>query len=191
MSGQYDGEEIVSWNVSGTWLLDFNSGIDNRVFRNLIQDEEGKVTGEFYYLSGENWLKGGTLVGNVVGDVLTLHYDRAPDFDYTGDFIATITTTGLTGGIFTDSHNNNLIWTAMGVEPAIYNTCSWNYFVKIVAAPSDAKLEGGYWKSSDGEEIGPAIWGEFAIIQEVSNDTCTGDHGLLYKSLVRAGLGNW
>lgn len=69
--------------------------------------------------------------------------------------------------------------------------CQWNYFVKIVAAPADAYPEGDTWYTSEGEEIGPVIWGEFAIIQEVSNDSCTGDHGLLYKSPVRAGLGNW
>jgi len=67
----------------------------------------------------------------------------------------------------------------------------WNYFVKIVAAPEDAEQKNGIWYSADGVEIGPSIWGEFAIIQEVSNDSGTGDHGLLYKSLLRSGLGNW
>jgi len=70
-------------------------------------------------------------------------------------------------------------------------TCRWNYFVKIVAAPADAVASGGYWYAADGTEIGPAIWGEFAIVQEVSNDTCTGEHGLLYKSPFGPGFGHF
>ena len=66
----------------------------------------------------------------------------------------------------------------------------WTYFVKIVAVPANADLIAGIWYA-DGTEIGPDIWGEFAIIQEVYNDPLTGDHGLYYKSPVRAGLGNW
>src|SRR3989338_1117557 len=45
--------------------------------------------------------------------------------------------------------------------------CNWNYFVKIVAAPADATKVGGVWYAADGTEIGPVIWGEFAIIQQV------------------------
>jgi hypothetical protein len=69
--------------------------------------------------------------------------------------------------------------------------CTWNDFVKIVAAPTDAKLINGTWFTAGGSEIGAAIWGEFAIIQEVYNDSCAGDHGVLYHSPTRAGLGNW
>jgi hypothetical protein len=67
--------------------------------------------------------------------------------------------------------------------------CKWNYFVKIVAAPADGYAENSIWYSADGEEIGPAIWGEFATIQEVSNDPCAGMHGLLYISPMGGGLG--
>lgn len=67
----------------------------------------------------------------------------------------------------------------------------WSYFVKIVAAPADATLEGGTWFAADGSEIGPEIWEEFAIIQEVYNDTGTGDHGVLYLSPYSAGLGRF
>ena len=69
--------------------------------------------------------------------------------------------------------------------------CKWNYFVKIVAAPVDAYVNGGMWYSADGIEIGEVIWGAFAIIQQVENDPCAGLHGLQYLSPVRAGLGNW
>lgn len=70
-------------------------------------------------------------------------------------------------------------------------TCNWTYFVKIVAAPADATLAGGIWYNARGVEIGPAIWGEFAVIQEVYNDPCEGFHGLQYLSPDHAGLGNW
>jgi len=67
----------------------------------------------------------------------------------------------------------------------------WNYFVKIVAAPADAYAEGGFWYTADGMEIGPAIWGAFAVIQEVLNDPGLGEHGLYYKSPVGPGFGKW
>ncbi len=69
--------------------------------------------------------------------------------------------------------------------------CRWTYFVKIVAAPDDAIADGGVWYGADDTEIGPVIWGSFAVIQEVSNDACTGENGLQYLSPTRPGLGNW
>jgi len=76
-------------------------------------------------------------------------------------------------------------------EDADGNDCNWNYFVKIVAAPDDATTDGGVWYNADGTEIGPVIWGAFAIIQQVENDPCAGIHGLQYVSPDRAGLGGW
>ncbi|NQV34283.1 MAG: hypothetical protein HQ515_16435 [Phycisphaeraceae bacterium] len=67
---------------------------------------------------------------------------------------------------------------------------TWNYFVKIVAPPADASVEGGVWYTADGKEIGPVLWGDFAVTQEVYNDTGTGDHGLLFKA-VCPGLGKY
>jgi hypothetical protein len=69
--------------------------------------------------------------------------------------------------------------------------CKWEYFVKIVAAPADATLDGGVWYGADGIEIGSEIWGEFAITEEVNNDPCAGLHGAAYISPTRPGLGNW
>ncbi len=68
-------------------------------------------------------------------------------------------------------------------------TCTWEYFVKIVAAPANATKSGGIWFAVDGTEIGPVIWGEFAIIQEVYNDPCGGYHGLLYNAPAPTGFG--
>jgi hypothetical protein len=69
-------------------------------------------------------------------------------------------------------------------------TCRWTYFVKIVAAPADATLANGVWSDGSGDEIGPAIWGDFAVVQEVINDPCAGQNGLAYKG-IRPALGNW
>jgi len=76
-------------------------------------------------------------------------------------------------------------------EGADGKTCNWNYFVKIVAAPADAYDDGGIWYAADGTEIGAVIWGDFAVIQEVYNDPCAGDHGVLYVSPDHAGFGGW
>jgi len=78
--------------------------------------------------------------------------------------------------------------------------CYWDYFVKIVAAPEDANkipenADGdkilGTWFTADKTEIGPVIWGAFAIIQEVENDPCADIHGLQYLSPAGPGLGKW
>ena len=70
-------------------------------------------------------------------------------------------------------------------------TYKWNYFVKIVAAPADANSVGGVWYASDGTEIGPAIWGAFAIIQQVYNDQESGEHGIEYVSPAGPGFGKF
>jgi hypothetical protein len=71
------------------------------------------------------------------------------------------------------------------------NLCRWKYFVKIVAVPSDAKINNGIWYTADGEKIGAEIWGAFAIIQEVLNDPCAGNHGVQFVSPVGPGLGKF
>jgi hypothetical protein len=70
-------------------------------------------------------------------------------------------------------------------------TFNWNYFVKIVAVPSDAVLLGGFWFTPDGVEIGQEIWGDFAILLDVYNDQGPGDHGVLYHSPAGPGLGKF
>ena len=69
--------------------------------------------------------------------------------------------------------------------------CKWTWFVKIVAAPADAYVDGGLWYTADGTEIGSVIWGAFAEIQSVYNDPCEGYHGIEYLSPAGPGLGKW
>lgn len=56
-------------------------------------------------------------------------------------------------------------------------TIKWNEYTAIVAAPADATLSGGNWYSSSGTEIGPNIWGQFAITLDVYNDPGAGARG--------------
>lgn len=67
----------------------------------------------------------------------------------------------------------------------------WEYFVKIVAVPADSYLVGANVVAADGTVIGPSIWGEFAVVQEIYNDTGTGNHGVLYLSPYSAGFGKF
>lgn len=69
--------------------------------------------------------------------------------------------------------------------------CTWFYFVKIVAAPADAETIDGVWFTADGNEIGPVIWGQFATIQQVENDTCAGLNGVQYHSPNGPGFGQY
>lgn len=62
----------------------------------------------------------------------------------------------------------------------------WTYFVKIVAAPTDATVSGGNYFGADGGEIGPAIWGQFAILQEVESG-----EGVTYLSPSGSGFGQY
>ncbi len=71
------------------------------------------------------------------------------------------------------------------------NMCEYDDFIKIIAAPLDATLTDGIWYNVDGTEIGPMIWGEFAIIQSIINDPCNGIEGIDYNSPDHPGLGNW
>lgn len=68
---------------------------------------------------------------------------------------------------------------------------SWNYFIKIVAVPADAQKVLGVWYAADGSQIGADIWNEFATIQEIYNDSGSGDHGVLSKSPVGPGVGKY
>ena len=71
--------------------------------------------------------------------------------------------------------------------------CEATEFVKIIAPPDDATLEtDNVWYAADGTEIGPDIWGGFAIIQQKMTDPC-GDWGgnVDYKSPDHPGFGGW
>jgi len=64
------------------------------------------------------------------------------------------------------------------------------YFVKIVAVPSSATLTGGIWYDN-GKEIGPSIWGQFAIIQEQGYGFEVDSEIPQYRSPVGPGFGKY
>ena len=72
----------------------------------------------------------------------------------------------------------NHMWGGQGKD-------SWTYFTKIVAVPEDAYKDGGIWYTSEGVEIGPVIWGQFATVQKVDTDYPN------YVSPSGPGLGKW
>lgn len=60
------------------------------------------------------------------------------------------------------------------------------YFCKIVAAPADATKVDGVWYNAAGIEIGPDIWGQFALIMEVESGS-----GATYVSPAGPGFGKY
>ena len=52
--------------------------------------------------------------------------------------------------------------------------------------PDDAEPVDGIWYAADGTEIGPVIWGAFAIIEEVESGL-----GATYVSPSGPGFGKW
>lgn len=65
-----------------------------------------------------------------------------------------------------DGWITNHMWDSYSVDGVEY---SWDYFVKIVWV--------GAKPSGTDPYAGQRIWGDFAVIQEVYNDTGSGDHG--------------
>jgi len=70
-------------------------------------------------------------------------------------------------------------------------TCHATYFCKIVAAPADAYKNAGNWYTANGDFIGPDIWGEFIIIEEINNDPCAGFHGRSFITPIGPGFGKF
>jgi hypothetical protein len=65
----------------------------------------------------------------------------------------------------------------------------WEYFMKVAAVPESAVLRGGKWRIRGGE-MGPEIWGCFAVIMEFS----TGRPGERYAAMLKRrfpGFGLW
>ena len=76
---------------------------------------------------------------------------------------------------------------------------TWTYFIKIIAVSANATKSGGIWYAVDGTVIGPDIWGQFAVIQQVVTGSppsafITADEWPFpgnYRSPSGSGLGKW
>ena len=102
------------WHVGETWVLNFNGVPNSREFRNLVQDAEGNVSGEYWWLTGGIFEYGGTLIGTVIGNSLQLNYDRAP-IPYKGVFDGVIGENVITDGTYTHSDGRIFPYTATGL----------------------------------------------------------------------------
>jgi len=82
-------------NISGDWWLYFNGVTKpDAAFNDLVQDENGNVSGVYWNWSGY-WEEGGPVIGFVSGDSLYLYYERPSG--YCGEFKGTIDSNGMTG----------------------------------------------------------------------------------------------
>lgn len=176
--GQYDG----NWNLVGDWVLDFDWNGGHYVHNMIIIDNTFSGTGAAQF-SSQTWTVTGTISGDNV-HMLINYNDSTYEVDVTG----LIAPDGSMSGTWTSNSGQSGTWSSTSgtaLKPVYY----WDYFVKIVAAPSDATNDGGVWKTVDGAVIGNAIWGDFAIIQEIYNDTGTGESGVSYVGESPKGFG--
>lgn len=184
-TGTYKG----SWSVLGTWKwLVLNTYEHDMTITN--QNPDGTFTGIGGYPAGHDPYNSAgetteAITGKVEGNKITFTTTYA-GWPYSVKVSGTIADDGSISG--TDPWG----WSST-YGNATQNTCSWSDFVKIVAVPTDAKLIDGMWYTAGNIKIGPVAWGDFAIIQEISDNPCgKEDLGLLnFKSQLRSGLGNW
>jgi hypothetical protein len=196
MSGTYESSNYM-WDISGDWVFSINSGayLHDYTFT-MTALEDGTFTGVGGYPAGavDYTFDEVVIDGQITGDAVTftaVYYVNGLPTGYTWSATGTIHADGHMSGTGTSGVTT---WTTTsGKATKITTTCDWSDFVKIVAVPTDAVLYGGMWytDSSMEVEIGPEIWGEFAIIQEVTEDEC-GEFNLAdYRSELKSGLGNW
>jgi hypothetical protein len=189
-----------NWNVTQQFVVRFD-------YLGLPYDHDLFLTDTNDVLSGNGgYVVGGpysytwdVVTGSVSGDIISINavYTGGPDAaGATMQMVGTIAADGSMSGTWQDNYqggNRAGTWsTFAGNAEKTYATCEISDFVKIIAPPSDAyKGVDNIWYTVDGYEIGPDIWGEFAIIQEKSSDPC-GEYGEVnYLSPLKKGLGNW
>jgi hypothetical protein len=181
------GSYLGNWDLIGDWEHIGYFGLSEYKHEWTVTSQtDGIFEGTGQYPAGGPYTISWTMTGVVDGDNVEMHitYDNG----YWADLTGTIASGGTMDGEWTDSNSKSGEWeTTSGA--ATRETCEYDYFVKIVAAPADAYAEDGIWYTADGVEIGPVIWGSFAIIQEVENDACAGIEGIQYNSPSPTGFG--
>jgi len=155
------------WDVSGDWTIEVNwKGTIYPHYWTLKRSSDGSFEFEG---TGTAHLPNGQLVANeaitveVIGDQIT--FTSVYENGYTWYGVGTISSDGTMSGTWTSSAGQSGTWQSTKGKATLY------------------------WYASDGTEIGPAIWGQFAIIQEVYNDPCEGSHGIAYLSPSPVGFG--
>jgi len=209
-----DGYELTGWSNPVAWTAGYGGGSDDKTFRLLMGPGDGCGDGyqeayftmdtkcavadklilhhldgsqddnfSVYIWDGSDWELVDSYASQGGGENwVTSEYTFSPQ---SGELKFKLVATGTVTGWCNTWGQVAFSWAKLE------GTCYWDYFVKIVAAPADAYKDTGVWYAADGTEIGPVIWGAFAIIQEVENDPCAGISGAQYISPCGPGLGKW
>lgn len=195
--GTYESSTEYTSDVTGTYEFDILY-LDNHYYYDVELVQSGdSVTGTLTdtYLPAQYTDKVLPLTGTVTGNSVIFEVVYPGPSWGTRTYEGDIDGSGAMTGSWSDDGTDGAYgtWSTLeGNATTVYDTCEWSDFVKIVAVPETAYLVDDYWISEDGVEIGPEIWGQFAIIQEVSDDPCgEGEDLMNYKSELRSGLGNW
>lgn len=203
ITGTYPSTTKYSLNLSGVWDFDVVSTKYPGTYAKtmtITQDVNGNITGTGSNVpAGYTWTVAGSITGSNVA--FTLTYD-APMLGYVATFIGTVAVDGTMNGTWSDVvYGDSGTWSSTsGRATKKFEMCSVSDFVKIVAVSTGSHHdslvstpygEGMWYESEGGREIGPAIWGDFAVIQEVSRDPCNEFNTMSYRSQIRSGLGNW
>lgn len=195
--GTYESTTQYSSDVTNTYKFDILYSGNHYYYQVELVQSGDSVTGTLTdnYLPAQYPDKDLPVSGTVSGNSIVLNIVYPGPSWGTRTYVGTIDGSGFMSGTWSDDGTDYAsgTWsTSEGNATTIYATCEWSDFVKIVAVPSDATVVADKWISADGVEIGPVIWGQFAIIQEVSDDPCGEGVDLMnYKSELRSGLGNW
>jgi hypothetical protein len=189
ISGTYEGVGTDYWDVTGTYVINVE-WLGNDYPETLVLTQVGEdITG----VSLDTIPPGSFFTvydGSVIGNVINIYANR-------GSLIVhmegTIALDGTMSGTWHDDTGQlgfrTGTWETTTGGASGYQVCYWSDFYKIVAAPADATKLDGVWYTADGVEIGTVIWGEFAIIQEVYNDPCSGFNGIAYNGEAPTGFG--
>jgi len=201
-----DGYELTGWSNPVAWTAGYGGGSDDKTFRLLLMGRGDCCVGceDAYFTMNTNGAEADKLILHhldgiqpddfdvwlldYIDEFLAEHYILIGSYDATPgdeDWVTTeysfLPRSGeLKFKLVATSPVGTwcLTWGQVAFSWAkLEGTCYWDYFVKIVAAPADAYKDAGVWYAADGTEIGPVIWGAFAIIQEVENDPCAGISG--------------
>lgn len=194
-SGTYESLTQYTSDITGTY--EFNilyTGNSYNYDVELVQSGD-LVTGTLTdtYLPALYPDKDLPVTGSVIGNDIVLEVVYPGPSWGTRTYEGVVDKFGAIIGSWSDDGTDgaNGTWSTVGAT-VDYKTCEWTDFVKIVAVPSSADPIDETWFDENGIEIGPVIWGQFAIIQEVSSDPCDEALDLMnYKSELRSGLGNW
>lgn len=178
------------WQLNGNYVLSFDYLGSTYVHDMTVTTAtNGTFSGTGGYPSGGAYSQTWTVTGTIVGGNVSFNilYDGSSYYvDATGIINADGT---FSSGLWNNASQSGTWTVTSGV--AAKPECTVSDFVKIVAAPTGAIMDGAENWTVGGTVIGPAIWGNFAIIQEIASDPC-GEYGVIdYMSPLRKGLGNW